>query len=502
MLLLILLFRNFATLWRKDLKRMKQLIVFLLVIICLLTASCKSKTADKKESVFGSDSTEAGSDYDLDRIQESGELIMLTLYGPNTYFSYRDVDLGYQHDLCEMFGQDIGVRVRVEVAKDQQDMIKKLENGEGDIIIYNLPVNKNNSSKVRFCGNKSTISQLLVQRKNNKLKNVSQLKGKDVYVSDEKYYQALTELNKNLGGQIKIHKVSPDKKTTIELISDVSDGKIDYTLCDNDMKEINQCYFPNLDINLKVGIDQHAGWAVRKDSPELAEAADKWYNAAKNTQAFLQCGRRYLTGFSLNGSGTALGGGSSQGFYASPMLNSRAGIISQYDALFRRYSTSIPWDWKLLAAQCYQESGFNPNATSWAGAQGLMQMMPSTAAQEGLPLGMINDPEQNIAAATRHIRRLNRYFFDIVDPKERINFILAAYNAGRMHVRDAMNLAKKNGKNPHIWEGHVDHYVLMMSDERYYNDPVVKSGYFRGDETYNYVRAIKGRWNFYKSRAH
>lgn len=477
---------------------MKHVITYLLILLLLATA-CKPK-AVKKESVFGSDSTETSADYDLGNIQASGELIMLTLYGPNTYFSYRDVALGYQHDLCELFGQDIGVRVRVEVARDQQDMLRKLKNGEGDIIIYNLPMTKTNTDEVRFCGNKATIRQLLVQRKGNKLKNISQLQGKDIYVSEDRYYQTLMELNKQTGGQIKIHKVSPDKKTTAELISDVSDGKIDYTICDNDMKDINQCYFPNLDINLKVGIDQHAGWAVRKDSPELAEAADRWFNAAKNTTAFLQCGKRYLTGFSIDGGGTALGGGTSRAFYASPMLNSRTGVISQYDAYFRRYSMSIPWDWKLLAAQCYQESGFNPNAVSWAGAQGLMQMMPSTAAQEGLPLGMINDPEQNIAAATRHIRNLDRYFSDIADRKERINFILAAYNAGRMHVRDAMNLARKNGHNPYIWDGNVDHYVLMMSDERYYNDPVVKSGYFRGDETYNYVRAIRGRWNFYRSR--
>lgn len=480
--------------------RFQNLFIYLLIITSLCSA-CQSKTSVKKESVFGSDSTETSADYDLSNIQESGELIMLTLYGPNTYFSYRDVDLGYQHDLCELFGQDIGVRVRVEVARDQQDLLKKLENGDGDIIVYNLPMNKTNADKVKFCGNKTTINQLLVQRKNNKIKNISELRGKDVYVSDERYYQTISELNKNLGGLVKIHKVSPDDKTTAELISEVSDGKIDYTICDNDMKDINECYFPNLDINMKVGLSQQAGWAVRKDSPELAQAADKWFNAARNTTAFLQCGKRYLTGFSIAGSGTALGGGTSRGFYASPMLNSRAGIISQYDTYFRRYSMSIPWDWKLLAAQCYQESGFNPNATSWAGAQGLMQMMPSTAAQEGLSLGMINDPEQNIAAATRHIRGLNRYFSDIIDRQERINFILAAYNAGRQHIRDAMNLAQKNGRNPHIWDGNVDHYVLMMNDERYYNDPVVRSGYFRGDETYNYVRAIRGRWNFYRSRA-
>lgn len=481
---------------------MKQLIAYLLIITCLLATACKPKTPVKKESVFGADSTETTGGYDLDRIQESGELIMLTLYGPNTYFTYRDVDLGYQHDLCALFGQDIGVRVRVEVARDQQELIRKLNNGEGDVIVYNLPETVQNARRVKFCGNRTEVTQLLVQRKGKRLKDISQLKGKEVYVSEERYYQALTALDNSLGGGIRIHKVSPDKKTTIELISDVSEGKIDYTLCDNDMKEINQSYFPNLDISLQAGKGTATGWAVRKDAPDLAAALDKWYAAARNTAAFKQCSRRYLAGFSLAGSGTALGGGTSRSFFASPMLDSRAGVISQYDGYFRQYCMDIPWDWRLMAAQCYQESGFNPNATSWAGAGGLMQLMPATAAAEGLSSAAVRDPQQNIAAAARLIKKLNRHFSDVPDPKERICFILAAYNAGSGHIRDAMSLARKNGRDPYIWNGHVDHYVLLMSDERYYNDPVVRNGYFRGDETYNYVRAIHGRWNFYKSRAH
>ena len=179
------------------------------------------------------------------------------------------------------------------------------------------------------------------------------------------------------------------------------------------------------------------------------------------------------------------------------MLNTQAGIISNYDHLFKRYAPIARWDWRLLAAQCYQESCFDPKAYSWAGAKGLMQIMPETARHLGLAESEVYEPEQNIYAAVRYINELNSHFTDIRNPEERKFFILASYNGGFFHIRDAMALTKKNGKNPHKWI-HVAEYVLKLSTPEYYNDPVVKYGYMRGSETANYVSAIYSRWQKYR----
>ena len=184
-----------------------------------------------------------------------------------------------------------------------------------------------------------------------------------------------------------------------------------------------------------------------------------------------------------------------------PMLNRAKGTISHYDHLFMKYAPTARWDWRLLAALCYQESTFDPQAHSWAGACGLMQIMPATAAHLGLPMSMIYEPEPNISASARYIAELSGKFSDVRNANERHNYVLASYNGGFFHIRDAMALARKYGKNPYRWAD-VSEFVLKLSSPQFYNDPVVKYGYMRGEETVNYVSSIRHRWAQYRGVAH
>ncbi len=181
----------------------------------------------------------------------------------------------------------------------------------------------------------------------------------------------------------------------------------------------------------------------------------------------------------------------------SPMKNRARGIISDYDHLFQRYATTAGCDWRLLAAQCYQESTFDPRARSRAGACGLMQIMPSTADHLGLARADIYDPERNIAAAARYMAELQRTFSDITNKAERQKFALAAYNGGAHHIRDAMTLTRKHGGNAQRWDD-VKRYVLALAQKEYYNDPDVRYGYMRGAETADYVDKIIARWSSYR----
>jgi membrane-bound lytic murein transglycosylase F len=160
----------------------------------------------------------------------------------------------------------------------------------------------------------------------------------------------------------------------------------------------------------------------------------------------------------------------------------------------------MDFDWRLMASIAYQESRFDTTLTSWAGAGGLMQVMPKTFTGMGENIENINNPEASVRAASKYIRSLIRSFSNIENKEERIKFVLAGYNSGIGHILDAQALAKKYGKNPNIWADNVDEYVLLKSNPEYYTDSVCRFGYFRGKETYAYVREVLLRYEYYKSK--
>ena len=154
----------------------------------------------------------------------------------------------------------------------------------------------------------------------------------------------------------------------------------------------------------------------------------------------------------------------------------------------------------MIAAQAYHESRFDTSVVSWAGAKGLVQIMPRTARSNGLADKDIQNPEKNIATAIKIMASLDRSFSTIEDPQERMKFILASYNSGIGHVLDAIALTKKYGKDPQKWDGNVAEYILLKSNPEYFNDEVCKFGYFRGRETYSYVNKVLKLYEYYKSK--
>ena len=421
---------------------------------------------------------------DLEQIIEDGELIVLTINSYASYFNYREVPMGFQYELAQGFAKSLGVELKVKVLNSEVELVNALLNGEGDLIAYNLAITNDRKKELIYCGKENISHQVLVQRNGKELlRDVTQLVGKEVYVMPGKYEERLDNLNNELGGGIIIKEVSQDSITNEDLIEMVAKGKIDYTVTNNELAKINKTYNPNINISLEISFDQRSAWAVRKTSPKLAEAADKWHRENINSAEFEASARRY---FELN-KHTPQGS----------ILSLKDGRISYYDDLFRKYASQINWDWRLLAALVYTESNFNPSAVSWAGARGLMQLMPSTARAFGVPAGMESDPEQSIKGGVRYIADLQKIFSKIEDKKERIMFVLASYNSGIGHVFDAMALAEKYGKDKYVWNGNVAVYMLLKNREEYYKDPVCKNGYFRGTETYNFVRDVLARADMY-----
>lgn len=456
---------------------MRKLLYILLGLFCFL--ACKNKPV-KSVSDTG---------YDLPHIKDSGELVVLTLYSSTTYFNYRGEEMGFQYELSQQFAQSLGIKVQIKVANSVPEMVDMLMTGEGDLVAYPLLVTKERKDSLLFCGEEIITHQVLVQRNSGKtqpIKDVTELIDKDVYVKPGKYYDRMMNLNEEIGGGIRIHQVDYDSITIEDLITQVSQGIISYTVCDNDVALLNKTYYSNLDVSLPVSYDQRASWAVRRDCPLLAEAATEWHSANLTSPAYTASMKRY---FEI-----------SKAIPYTAILSLKDGRISHFDHLFKKYSKDIDWDWRLLSALAYTESNFDTTVVSWAGARGLMQLMPSTGRAMGVPPGKEHNAEESIKAAVKYLGITEKSFKMIPQKEERINFVLGSYNAGLGHVLDAMALAEKHGKNKYVWFNNVDKYILLKSNAEYFNDPVCKFGYLRGGETYAFVRDINKRFETYKSK--
>lgn len=404
-----------------------------------------------------------------------------TLYSPTSFFIYREEKMGYDYDLISRFVTDKNLYLDLKVATSLASMIEMLDSGIIDVIAYEVPITAEYRNKVLPCGIENITRQVLVQPRNadgSRISDVTELVGKDVYVEkDSKYQHRMDNLNEELGGGIRIYPIDKDTLITEDLIAMVSEGSIPLTVVDSDIARLNKTYYKDLDITLDVSFQQRSAWGVSPAKPWLADSIDAWMaqETPRRTQAMLL--KRY---FELSKNGSSIYN-----------LNFSGGRMSPYDNLFRKYAKELDWDWRLLASQGFVESRFDTTVVSWAGARGLMQIMPGTARAYGLSQERIANPEENIRTAAKILKDLDKALSKYVpDAEERKKFIVGAYNSGIAHVYDAIALARKYGKNPQLWDGNVEEAILMKSKPEYYNDEVCKYGYFRGRQTVTYVKEV------------
>jgi len=435
----------------------------------------------------------------LEKVKKRGSLIAVMDFNSTNYFIYRGEPMGYQYELLKLLADHLDVKLDVIPENDVDKNFEMLRVNQCDIIAINLAITKERSQIIDYTIPHSQTHQVLVQRKPDNwktlrkdklesklIRNQLDLAQKVVYVQKgTSYAQRIKNLSDEIGDNIII--IEKADLEVEELIELVANGEIDYTITDENVAMVNQIYYPNLDVKTAVSFPQNLAWGLRKGDSEFKKEVDKWLLNFKKTRKYTNIYNKYFK----NPRSVRI---VESDFYAQS-----SGKVSVYDDHIKKYSEEIDWDWRLLASLIYQESRFKPHVKSWAGAYGLMQLMPTTAKRFGV--NKKSRPEKHIKAGVDFIKWLDDRFENrgIDDDEEKIKFILASYNVGLGHILDARRLAEKNGKNPDVWEDNVDEYILKKSNPKYYNDPVVKYGYCRGSETYNYVYQILDRYEHYKN---
>lgn len=424
--------------------------------------------------------------YDLAEIQQSGKLRALIDNSSTSYFLYKGRPMGFEYELLSRFAKKMGLQLEVIPIQDMNNVIQDLKSEKGDIIAADYTITKDRVSQVSFSESILSSPQVLVQNSNNELiKSPIDLIDHDVYVrKNSSFYERLQNLSEEIGGRIHIKEVAGNVSVE-KLIAKVANGEIGLTVADQHVAKINQAFFHNLYIKTPISLEQQMAWAVRQESPNLLIAINKWLVKFKRTTDFRVIYLKYFGNTQLYRSRVE-----------SQLYTSKSGRISSYDDILKKQSKTIGWDWRLVASLIYQESQFNHNAESWVGAQGLMQLMPTTAAEFGIDSSA--SPQQNIHAGIEYLAWIDKQFIDRVsDSTERIKFDLAAYNVGLGHIFDAIRLAVKYNLDPEKWDDNVAEMLLKKSEPDYYNDPVVYYGYCRGSEPYNYVKQIMNRYDHY-----
>lgn len=469
----------------------------LILGIALFAQGCTSTSSSRNAPSPDEEPPETMVSLDVDAIIERGYITAIMDNSSTGLFIYRGKTMGYEYDLLKVFAKSIGVDLRINITPSLEEGFKKLNNGEGDILAYNLTVTKERKKRIAFTHYHNLVKMVLIQRKpanwrdmklheieNTLIRNPVDLIGKEVVVRHHSsYLERLRNLSDEIGGDIIIIQDSPEEETEA-IIRKVADGDVDFTVAEEDVAMVNATYHPNLDVQTAVSFPTQIAWGVRKNAPNLLDTLNAWILEMRKDADYYTIYNKYFKS------------------RKSALLRTRSeyfstggGKLSPYDSLIQLNADTLGWDWRLLAAQIYKESKFDPTNESWAGAIGLLQLLPATAEEYGVQ--DLTDPADNLFAGTMHLKWLQDYFADYIeDPKQKTKFVLAAYNVGHGHVMDAVRLTNKYGGDPQDWS-EVSDFLLKKSSSRYYNDEVVQFGYCRGIEPVTYVSTIHAIYESY-----
>ena len=423
---------------------------------------------------------------DLDKIKERGVLRAVTRNHPGTYFMWKGRVMGYEYELLQKFAKKLDVRLEVIVAPTHKEVFTMVRDGKADVAasLYSATETRDNAG-MDFGPSYMKESVSIVGRPGDKIEKIEDLRGRTIHLlhSSSQYdlVQELVEEHpeyKDLN--IKIELV-PEELTIPQILDRVADGEYDLTIADDVTVRLEHHWRDDV-VNLyDLKIEENIyAWMVRENNPQLLQAITGFFNDPKIVKLRETLFHKYFD--------------EPKRTYNEIKALSVKGEISPYDHLVKKYAEQYDFDWRLVVAQMFQESTFNPKAKSWVGARGLMQVMPDTGKQIGEK--NLFDPETSVRAGMKYLEWLHRKFEDKgISPENQMWFTLASYNAGLGHVYDAKDLAEEKGWDRKVWFGNVEQAMLLLSEKKYYSK--ARYGYARGREPYDYVRKIAHRYRTY-----
>lgn len=421
-------------------------------------------------------------------IKQRKTLRVLTKNHPASYFIWRGELMGFDFDLIKRFADQHKLNLEVIVPPTDEDIIDHLLQGRGDLVAATMTQTPEREARgITFTRPINQVTETLVAStaNNAELLSLADLNSKQIMVNrHSSFWTTLNKISKNNSADspnVSLYLVaSPDELSTMDLIELVATGKILYTVADSHLLDIELTYRDNIKPALELGPPVNIAWATRSTDQELLTQLNQFLRKEYRSLFFNVTYGKYFKN-------------------RKTILNAKKGRItkgsqlSPWDDITKKHAKKYEFDWRLITAQMYQESQFDPKAKSYAGALGLMQVLPRTAKQMGF--SDLETPESAIEAGVAYLDWTRDRFPNTMPIEERVRFSLAAYNAGFGHVYDARRLARKKGWDPNRWFNNVEKAIKLLSKPQYYQS--ARFGYCRGSEPANYVRQIENRYHGY-----
>ena len=416
---------------------------------------------------------------DWSAIKRSGRLRVLTLNNPASYFMWRGDLMGFDYDLIRQFAHQQDLELAVVMKPSIEALFDALRQGEGDVIAASISASdKRRSQGLKFSKAYLKVDEILVARTGAlQVSSLEQLEGKRLGVNPETvFYDRMQQWQQSINLDV----LEYPGLATEQLLDKLRDGEFDATLADSHLLAIETAHDSDLAEVLTLEKGGDIAWVVRPEQKQLLDRLNGFISKEYRGLFYNVTYNKYFK--------------NKRNIRKHSERRVEPGqALSPFDNIVKPLAKDYGMDWRLVISQMYQESRFDPAAESFAGALGLMQVLPRTGKEMGYT--RLSQPEQGIKAGLAYMNWLKDRFPGEMEFQERIYFTLAAYNAGAGHVRDARRLAKQLGLDPNRWFEHTEKAMLLLSQRKYHKN--ARFGYVRGSEPVRYVREIRDRYLSY-----
>jgi membrane-bound lytic murein transglycosylase F len=425
----------------------------------------------------------------FEQAKQRGSMTLLTRNGASSYFIGKEGETGPEYDLVAAFSEYLGLTLKVKVADEYGDLGTLLSKKQGELIAANLTRTPKRELAFSFGPDYAeTRTVVIYKRGKTRPRKLPDLLGLRISVISGSSYESMLE---------RARKILPDLTWETEkdigmegLLLAIADDELDVTLVDSNIFNINKQFYPGLKIGFTLEGNQPQAWAfLPGDDDSLVEKSRSFFKLVSENGRLANIKKRYHNiDLDLDRVGM---------FQFMKQVRNR---LPPLIPVFQEVAAAHNIDWRLLAAMGYQESHWDPQATSSTGVRGIMMLTLRTAGQLGINDRL--DPQQSIEGGARYFLRMRKRLPARIPEPDRSWMALAAYNMGWGHLEDVRVLTENQGGNPDRWLD-INERLPLLGQEKWYHQ--TRYGYARGYGAQQYVNNIRSYFDslvWMETRAH